>query len=301
MKNTDPFCKFTLNDEKAGRIGFIPPKVSVEQMDTDTLFSMSNKERISWYKTKIVHYENQLSESSIKNKIPKKLIAATILNELADIDIKDQAQERLNFVDGSFGPAQMQVYDTAMRFGHVDIVKNKLDSINRKQITSWGLATIPEKSIVALHISQRLRIMQVAIEAAAREINRLLNLMRSNLLKPWQREHQLNPPPTPKTNTCKSIQKIYYEKGQICGNTEAERFMYLCQAIAAAYNSPDIIITSRKFESEVNRIKHKRDQDWSQEQAGLLKYFSEPYKDARNHGGNGATIGLDIAEFNLFR
>ncbi|WP_147446796.1 hypothetical protein [Corallococcus sp. CA047B] len=301
MRNTDPFCKFTLEDEKAGRIGFISPKVSVEPMTTDALFSMSDKDRIDWYKTKISHYDNQLSESSIKNKIPKKLIAAIILNELADINVKDQAQERFNLSDGSFGPAQMQTYDTAMKFGHVDTIKKQLDSLKKRTIKSWGLFSISEKSIIAFHISQRLRIMQVAIEAAAREINRLLNLMRSNILKPWQREHQLNPPPTPKTTTLKSIQGMYYGKGQISGDTEAERFMYLCQATAAAYNSPDIIITNRKFESEVNRIKHKKEQEWSQEQAGLLKYFAEPYKNARNHGGNGATIGLDIAEFNLFR
>ncbi|MBN9686070.1 MULTISPECIES: hypothetical protein [unclassified Corallococcus] len=271
-------------------------------MDTDTLFGMSDRERKSWYQGKISNYDNQLTESSIKNKIPKKLIAAIILNELADIQLADQIQEQLDLTDGSFGPAQMQVFDTALKYGHVDIIQSQLSSTPKTIITPRRVVSIPENSRIAIHISHRLRIMQVAIEAVARETNRLLNLMRANILKPWQKEHSLNPPPVPKKTTSKSIQSMYYEKGQIGGADKTTRFMYLCETVSAAYNSPDIIITSKEFKSPIKEAMNPAPEPESESPLQQwIRHYKKPYKNARAHGGNGGMIGSDIANFELFK
>ena len=70
--------------------------------------------RKAWYLSKLGAYENQLRESAKKHRVPEQLIAAVILNELADISTLDIIQENAAGGGGSVGIAQIQV-DTAIK------------------------------------------------------------------------------------------------------------------------------------------------------------------------------------------
>lgn len=278
----------TLAQEAMGRARFIAPRVSVEAMNPKELFKKSMPERLKWYCSKLCAYQDQLSESASRNNVPAQLIAACILNELADIgEIPDVWQEKLGAMKGSVGPAQMQI-QTAIKFGHVDVPRDVLvrnDKENRFQppldMHFMDYSPPPPKDLLLhAHVAERLKIMQVAIEAAAREIARLLTRMVEHKPKSWQQQHLFNAP-APKMA---SHPEIYFQKGSIRGLTDKERFEQLCELVIAAYNSPDIIFAMNPGRSL------------------LFGGSSEapPYLNGRVHGFNGASIGWDLFQAGLF-
>ena len=276
----------TLSQEAMGKAILNAPLVSVEAMDAEAFFKWPKTARVKWYCSTLCAYQEQLFESSRRNNVPAQLIAACILNELADIKFQDVWQERLGVTKGSLGPAQMQV-QTATEFGHVDVPQEILkhnDEANRFQPAPFvpeGISAPPPRDLLLRsYVSKRLKIMQVSIEAAARELARLLTLMAKHKTKSWQQQHGFNAPApavAPHPHAC-------FEKNSFRGVTDNERFEQLCDSVIAAYNSPDIIIAMNPGKSV------------------LLGGASgtPPYLDARQHGFNGATIGWDIFTEGLF-
>jgi hypothetical protein len=206
---------------------------------------------------------------------------------MADIKLPDVWQEKLGAMKGSLGPAQMQVL-TAIEFGHVDVPREVLgrnDEANRFQPGPTapfdGYSPPPPKDLLLRsYVAERLKIMQVGIEAAAREIARLLTLMAKHKTKSWQQQHAFNAP----APAMAPHPEVYFQKSSIRGTTDIERFEQLCDSIIAAYNSPDIIIAMNPGKSVL---------------VGGAS-ASPPYLDARQHGFNGATIGWDILHEGLF-
>ncbi|OJT18094.1 hypothetical protein BO221_42135 [Archangium sp. Cb G35] len=263
------------------------PLVSVEAMDAEAFFKRSKAARVKWYCSTLCAYQEQLFESSRRNNVPAQLIAACILNELADIKFQDVWQERLGAIKGSLGPAQMQV-QTATEFGHVDVPQEVLerdDEAKRLQpgphFMSEGYAPPPpRKMLLRAYVAMRLKIMQVSIEAAARELARLLTLMAKHKTRAWQQQHGFNAPApavAPHPHAC-------FQQNSFRGVTDNERFEQLCDSVIAAYNSPDIIIAMNPGKSVLF--------------GGASG--APPYLDARQHGFNGATIGWDIFTEGLF-
>jgi hypothetical protein len=207
-------------------------------------------------------------ESAAGNKVPPQLIATVILNELGDINSADLLQDVFNADNSSVGPAQMQI-KTAVEFVHVDVPA---------QIHTKG------HKEVARYVSKRLQIMQVAIEAAAREIKRLLESMTQNKMLPWQTQHQFKPPHVVDAFGS-DVRNLYYQPGQIWGRIPTERFMSLCDLVIAAYNSPDIVIATTPGVSEFIKPSNS----------------SSTYLNGRIHGANGAWIGGEIYDAGLFR
>jgi len=257
-----------ITDEALGRVKLESPWVSVGSMDVDTLFSMPLPDRLAWYRTKLCPYRNQLLESATGNKVPPQLIATVILNELGDINAGDLLQDAFNADNSSVGPAQMQI-KTALEFAHVDVPA---------PIHSKG------QRDVARYVSRRLQIMQIAIEAAAREIKRLLELMTENKMSPWQTQHHFKPPSVVDAFGS-DVRQLYYQQGQIWGRIPTERFMSLCDLVIAAYNSPNIVIATTPGVSEFIKPSNS----------------STTYMNGRIHGANGAWIGGEIHDAGLFR
>lgn len=278
----------TLAQEALGRASLKAPRVSVEAMRPKELFKKSMPERVKWYCSKLCAYQDQLFESARRNNVPAQLIAVCILNELADIgEIPDVWQEKLGAMDGSVGPAQMQIL-TAIKFGHVDVPREVLvnnDNANKFQpaptLHFMEYSPPPPKDLLLrAHVAERLKIMQVAIEATARELARLLTRMVEHKTKSWQQQHAFNAP-VPKVAP---HPEVYFQKGSIRGLTDKERFEQLCELVIAAYNSPDII-----FAMNPGR-------------ALLFGGSSEapPYLNGRVHGFNGASIGWEVFQEGLF-
>jgi hypothetical protein len=237
-------------------------------MDVDTLFAMPLPNRLAWYRTRLCPYRSQLLESATGNKVPPQLIATVILNELGDINSADVMQDVINAENASVGPAQMQI-KTAVDFSNVD-VPSQVHAKGQKEI--------------ARYVSKRLQIMQVAIEAAAREIKRLLELMTEHKLSPWQAQHSFRPPNVVDAFGS-DVRDLYYQPGQIWGRIPTERFMSLCDLVIAAYNSPKIVIAQTPGDSEFMKPSNS----------------STTYLNGRIHGANGAWIGGEIYDAGLFR
>lgn len=277
----------TLSQEARGKALLKAQRVSVEAMDAEAFFKWPKTARIKWYCSTLCAYQDQLFESSRRNNVPAQLIAACILNELADIKFQDVWQERLGAIKGSLGPAQMQV-QTATEFGHVDVPREVLernDAANRFQpeppLVSDGYSPPPPRDLLLRsYVAGRLKIMQVGIEAVARELARLLTLMAKHKTKSWQQQHGFNAP----APAVAPHPHAFFQKNSFRGATDNERFEQLCDSLIAAYNSPDIIIAMNPGKSV------------------LLGGASgaPPYLDARQHGFNGATIGWDIFTEGLF-
>jgi hypothetical protein len=278
----------TLSQESASKSTLTPPRVSVDAMSPAELFNMKAADRLKWYCTKLCGHQAQLFESSLQNNVPTQLIATCIPNELSDIgEFPDVWQEKLGATKGSLGPAQMQVL-TAIEHGHVDIPQEILTRnarANSMPPMPLGPALAfapqpPRNTIVRSHVAKRLKIIQVAIEAAAREIARLLALMAQNKTRPWQLQHMFNAP-EPKSAPRPDV---YFKPGSIRGLTDKERFEQLCELVIAAYNSPDIIFAVNPGRSIL---------------AGGSSE-SPPYLNGRLHGFNGCTIGWEIFQAGLF-
>jgi hypothetical protein len=256
-------------------------------MSSKEFFKLPRNARLKWYCSKLCAYQEQLFESACRNNVPSQLIATCVLNELTDITFQDIWQERLDAMKGSFGPAQMQV-ETALDFGHVDIPREVLEQNAEANGSKPGsplpmdgyLASPPKDLVLWAYVARRLKIMQVGIEAAAREIARLLSHMAKNKAGSWQKQHGFNAP-APETTPHPDA---YFQKGSIRGLTDKERFEQLCELVIAAYNSPDIVIAVNPGKS----VLVGGDSD------------SKLYFDGRNHAFNGATIGADIFHEGMF-
>jgi hypothetical protein len=224
-------------------------------MDVVSLGKMLSAERAKWYRDKLATYTGQMWNSAACNGIPRQLLATVILNELADIDSNDVWQHKIPFVGGSLGIAQIQI-DTAKEHGLVDYPGEKKRS--RQQVR------------------ERLMIPQYAIEAAAREIRRLLDKACVEHSKPWVRKFSFS---LDNMSSLKSPEDIY---NHIAGKTQLEKEQNLAEMVAAAYNSPDILVA--KLQTSITP-----------------KHPKLVYKNGLTHGKNARFIAEDLYRFGLFR
>lgn len=235
-----------------------------DRMDPDTLFAMSDPALIEWIVGCLGRFQAQLFESSQAHQIPMQLLAVVILNELGDIGSIDALQDGLSTSTGSLGIAQIQV-DTAMRDGLVDLAPGAARTGLRRAGSSPGVSLSREEIERGerLRTAQLLQVPQVAIEAAAREIELLLNRMARNYSRPWQIQHGF-------TATGPMGNVIYDHVG---GGSEFNRERNLAQMVSGAYNSPDII-TARD-------ISH--------------------FPNATTHGNNAYVLAGELFRFQIFR
>lgn len=248
-----------------------PPSCRVERMEMTTWYMLNRQvyskmdnmlqgsveDRGRWYVEKLGKYHSQLQESAAANDIPTQLLATIILNELVDIDPKDILQDYVASSDdvrlgsGSLGMAQIQV-------------KTALDHKLIREYSDYCHASIVARLLV---------IPQYSIDAAAREIRYLLNLMESAPGTPWSASFNFVPPDASDRDPLR-----YYRLGviKITGNeTQEDREVLLARMIASAYNGGEKFLSA-----------------------------TDPKRTHPNsfiHGLNAAAIAHDLFELKLFR
>ena len=239
------------------------PTQKLTEMDVGTLSRMSDAARANWYLDRLGAFQAQLLESAKSHKIPMQLLATIILNELGDINWIDIFQQ--GAIAGSLGIAQMQV-STAVKYGHVTTTQSGGREAAERWLTASGRhmhGEVPPEVGKVVMTAQRLEIAQYSLEAAAREIERLLTLMAANTSLPWQQQNNF-------VASGPEGDAIY---GHVGAGPPLQREMTLAEMVAAAYNSPDIVIT----------------------------HTLSIYKNATIHGGNAAWIAGELYRLRIFR
>jgi hypothetical protein len=212
---------------------------------------MSENERRDWYEKKLGPYERQIRESASRHKVPEQLLAAIVLNELADIGLVDIVQEELPISSGSLGIAQIQI-DTAIQHNLIPGITDN-DALNDQDRR--------------LQVAAALKVPQIAIDAAAKEIHILLVKAGENAwTSDWQQWIEY-----PMVLAQPHDPQIYYQ--YVYGPAQSHREQNLARMMSGAYNSPNILTA---------RNRHN-------------------FPNAKIHGANAASIAKDLYEFGLFR
>lgn len=206
--------------------------------------------RRQWYLRKLGRYDKQLNESAAANRIPVRLLATVIFNELLDIKPKDVIQQQiiLNLSSGSLGIAQIEV-STAL--------KHKLFR---------GYMTTPSANTAAMLLG----VPQYCIEACAREIRYLLDLMEADPKLAWPATFSFVPP------TGDDPQR-YYQPGVITvpgRDMPKDREALFAGMVDAVYNGGERFLNAKDPE-------HGWPNSWTQ-------------------GVNAVTVGNDLYDFGLF-
>ncbi len=160
--------------------------VKIELMSPDELRSMSFGDRINWYKNKLYPCNKELKDSADRNNIPIELLSTIILNELADIDLFDLGQEWIGVGKGSVGIAQIQI-DTAIFHKLVDVTEedNQKYQNSNEAVQKFGGKKPSRNEAIRIIIGKKLTQPEIAIEAAAREIRKILENIKACSLSPW--------------------------------------------------------------------------------------------------------------------
>ncbi len=266
-----------------------PAPQGLEEMTVRTLARKSPKQRVAWYKKKLHAYKAQVLRSAACNGIPSQLVATVVLNELADIDWRDVWQQRLD-LGGSLGIAQIQV-DTAeannLVFYPSDFkqIQQRATSVHDicRAISAGRLGGIRscrspsqnEKIIKRQMVIRRLATPQFAIEAAAREVRRLLDKACKNNQNPWAKRFSFT---LNSMASLKSPKDIY---NHIKGKDILEKKLNLSEMVVAAYNSPQILIAQKQASITPGNPKHI-------------------YRNGMIHGSNSRFIMKDLHNSKLF-
>lgn len=82
-----------------------PPASAWERMSVDMLSRLSDEEWLNWAMRQVGPYLGDIATSASGNGVPPRLVAACILNELGDYDLKDQLVDENIPTSGSTGLA----------------------------------------------------------------------------------------------------------------------------------------------------------------------------------------------------
>jgi hypothetical protein len=257
-------------------------------MDVHTFSRMTSAQRRAWYTQMLVPYDAQVRQSAACNGIPPQLLATVILNELADINWIDVWQQRLG-MNGSLGIGQIQV-DTAEAHGLVEFPGDR-QRIHREAQEAWQMCmqfsvmgepggVCPSVSTYEhlLHrdmVRHRLTIPEYAVEAAAREIRRLLDQACQNAGNPWPSRFSFS------LSSMSALARPADVYNHIAGATQVDKEMNLSEMVVAAYNSPQILV--------------------ARQQASITPgHPNQIYRNGMIHGRNSRSIAADLYRENLF-
>ena len=245
-------------------------------MDPDTFAAMEPKEKCEWIKEQIGPHMDTITKAANEHNIPPWLLAAVILNELADYNFKDQFQEWI-FNRGSVGMAQINV-KVAVRHGLVDVSAAEVDRYLRSDVATannplweeWYYGTID-------YITwEKLNQPEYAIEAAAREIDLILQRANENLDKTWTKS--LLNGPIDRDNLYANVRiQIPNER-----DPEERRILQkegLALLVIAPYNTEPVISDDFDLKSPY----HKRNR-------------GESYRNGINHANNGVDLFVRLLE-----
>ena len=249
--------------------------VRLEIMSPETLRSLSQSERLKWYDNKLSPCRQELKESSDRYNIATVLLTTIILNELADINFFDLGQEWIGVEKGSVGIAQIQI-DTAMFHKLVDVREEEIDKYQNSTEAAqrFGGKKPSKNQAIRILIAQKLMQPEIAIEAAAREIKKILENIQACTFRPWKSNFL-----TGEINLTDGNPNQIYKF--VKGETRREKNINLARMIAAPYNSSGI----ECVENPGN--------PFSSDDSG-------PFANPRKRSDSAALIAGDLFDGNLF-
>ena len=208
--------------------------VKLEIMTPDTLRSKTFSERLNWYENKLSPCSQVLKESADRNNIPMELLNTIILNELADINLLDLGQEWIGVGKGSVGIAQIQI-DTAIFHKLVDVTEEDIQKYqnSNEAVQKFGGKKSPRNETIRIITGEKLSEPGIAIEAAAREIRKIIENIKACSLSPWTNNF-LNGEIILTNGDPSQIYDF------IKGNSQKEKSINLARMVAAPYNSTGI-------------------------------------------------------------
>ena len=249
--------------------------VELETITPDILHSFGFTERIKWYENRLSPCRHRLRESAARNHIPTILLSAIILNELADINLLDLGQEWIGVEKGSVGIAQIQI-DTAIFHKLVDVSEEEIDKYRTSTEAAQRFGGKKPSRNQALRILTGQKLMQpeIAIEAAAREIKKILQNIKACSRGTWRNNFL--------TGEIKLANRDPNEiYSFVRGGTRREKNINLARMIAAPYNSSGI----ECVENPGN--------PFSSDDSG-------PFANPRKRSDSAALIAGDLFDGNLF-
>lgn len=152
-------------------------------------YNLTCEGRIAWAKKYLGPYLEALRSSAENNRIPVRLLATVVLNEMADYGIEDLLQEEI-YHWGSVGISQMNVkraIDSGLLKDY--ITEDELEEArNIEWRTPFGRKYRPFKDNPELFVGwKKLNDPVISIEIAAKEVSRILNVLSANPKAPWAR------------------------------------------------------------------------------------------------------------------
>jgi len=208
--------------------------VKLERMTPDTLRSKGFSERLNWYENKLSPCSQELKESANRNNIPTELLNTIILNELADINLLDLGQEWIGVGKGSVGIAQIQI-DTAIFHKLVDVTEEDIQKYQNstEAVQRFGDNKPHKNETIKIITGKKLTEPAIAIEAAAREIRKILENIKACSSSSWTNNF-LNGEIILTNGDPSQIYDF------IKGNSPKEKSINLARMVAAPYNSTGI-------------------------------------------------------------
>jgi hypothetical protein len=273
--------------------GQVDPELNTKWMDPATILRWDCARRIEWARLRIGNHMDALGRSAQANRIPPELLAAIILNELADYDLLDIGQERTPST-GSVGIAQINV-NTAIQHG---LMRGYVSDAEVRILARTGFipinraeGTTDEQAARQFLTWSKLNDNEIAIEAAAREIDRILDEMSANPNGPWAKFFVAGP--LDRANIYANVKPSHIgDERTISGERLAalqrrmnpaelqrRRESALAIGVAAAYNTPNILTA----DYDHTRI-------WNMPPDG------HPFLNARRHGLQADQIWVDCLQ-----
>lgn len=212
----------------------------------------SPERRCEWYKDKIGRFAQHIREAARSEKIPPRLLASIVLNELADVGWGDVIQDQqLAGTHGNYEKYETAVLRVALWWKSIARQSVGIAQISPQTVIRHHAVRVPgekfltRKNELEFHIAYRLLNRQVAISAAAKVIRGIIRDIERHQNCKWVKQF-IRP-------GCRfSVERPYEalfpglgQDGRVTEEVQREREMKLAQLVAAVYNSGNIL-TPRK-------------------------------------------------------
>jgi len=257
-----------------------PLKLS-EMMSPDDILVREPGERCQWYTDKLGRFVDDCNTIARQEKIPPRLLATVILNELADIDMTDVVQDgQLSETHGDF-ESFLGAQGMMLRLKSIGYQSFGIAQISPRTALKYDAVFVPpslrsrltRKNELDFYVAYRLLDRRVSIRAAALIVKGILKEIEERQeASSWVRQFI-------RSGAHFTVNKPYaalLPAGRVPTPTmQLEREKSLAQMVVSIYNSGDIINAGRVPDSGTDR--------------------PERYPNAHKHGANARGIAEDLA------
>lgn len=240
--------------------------------------------RCEWYKEKIQRFSKDIRESAQKEGIPPKLLAAVVLNELADVGWDDVIQDQqLSATHGDYHEYETAVLRAALWWKSIAIQSFGIAQISPKTAIRYDAVYVPAKNLMTrkneleFRIAYRLLNRRIAISAAARITKGIMKDIEKHQDSDWVKQFIR---PGCRFSAEKPYDALYPKPardGSLTESIRREREKRLAQLVTSVYNSGNILTPGP------NRQVPNADDNESRDFPNALK-----------HGVNARSIGEDL-------